>query len=63
MFRLTELESKSLDLETLKKQTEGTNKEYDRLLKEFAQVQVKSDVALQQLLFGSFSVAYFSLGH
>ena len=39
-FFFTELEGKTLDLDTLKKQSEGTNKEYDRLLKEFAQVQV-----------------------
>ena len=39
-FSYTELESKTLDFDTLKKQSEGTNKEYDRLTKEFAQVQV-----------------------
>jgi len=36
-----ECEKKSLDFDTLKKQSEGTNKEYDRLLKEFSAVQDK----------------------
>lgn len=37
-FLFTALEKKEVDFDALKKQSEGTNNEYDRLLKEMVQI-------------------------
>lgn len=43
LYFSTELKLLKLDFDTLQRQAEGTNKEYDRLLGEHAKLQEKGD--------------------